>query len=282
MANALRGQSSGDFKETSSRVQLFHVVTRNSVGALTTDAFTQANPPVITGSSYKSTTLSGITKVGVLGGSVAFTRPQAGNNLVGGPVVTAGPTYLAGVRPLGIFLNDAVGNSFENTPGVASGRGPYVCGSGSCVGVSVYETQNQSSGAVLTYAAGDRLYASANGLLTNRLADAYEMLVAGAAQVDVTVVGIVKAIPDSTNPWLVLDLRVLALPRGNGKERTSHEHGFQRDQAGDHLQLHQDRCWPSQACGLDDPAAPVAPRLHGRGTKNVSSRELAGRGLAHL
>jgi hypothetical protein len=195
---SMRGQSSGDFKETSGRVQLFHVVTRNSVGALTADAFTQANPVVYTGSTVKSTTLAGITKVGVLGGSVAFTRPQAGNNVIGGPAVNAGPAFLAGIRPLGIFLNDSLGNSYENTPGV---------GSGTCLGVTLYETdhlQGGSAGTDLVYAAGDLLYASANGLLTNRSADSYETL-QGATP---TIMGIVKAAPDANTPMLVLDLRV--------------------------------------------------------------------------
>lgn len=204
---SMRGQSSGDFKETSGRVHLFHVVTRNSVGALSADAFTQANPVVYTSPTVKSTTLAGITKVGVLGGTVAFTRPQVGNNVVGGPFVNAGPAFLAGIKPLGIFINDAVGNAFENTPGPASGRGPYVCGSGSCIGVTLYETkqlQGGGAGTDLVYAAGDFLYASANGLLTNRSADAYETLQGATA----TVMGVVKAAPDANTPMLVLDLRV--------------------------------------------------------------------------
>jgi hypothetical protein len=214
---SMRGQSSGDFKETSGRVHLFHVVTRNAVGALTTDAFTQANPVVYTGATTKSTTLAGITKVGVLGGSVAFTRPQVGNNLHGGAFANAGPAFLAGIRPLGIYLNDAVGNAFENTPGPASGRGSYVCGTGSTIGVTVYETKIQqatgpgNAGDDLVYAAGDRLYASANGLLTNNPDDAYEQLqsaVAFATTPVATVMGIVKAAPDANTPMLVLDLRV--------------------------------------------------------------------------
>ena len=200
-AYAIGGQSSGDFKETSSRVQLLHVVTRNSVGLLTPDAFTQVNPPVVT--AHKSTTLANVTKVGVLGGSVAFSRPDYGNGYHGGP----NPSYSAGCAPLGLFLNDAIGNAFENTPGVASGRGPYVCGSGSCVGVSIYETKVQTGGGAgspLTYSAGDKLYASANGLLTNVLADAYEVLAGGSA----TVMGVVKVAPDANSSLLVLDLRV--------------------------------------------------------------------------
>lgn len=207
---SMRGQSSGDFRETSGRVQLFHVVTRNSVGSLAADAFTQDNPVVYAGPIGKSTTLTGITKKGVLGGSVAFTRPQAGNNVVGGPAVTVGPTFLAGIRPLGIFINDALGNAYENTPGTASGRGPYVSGSGSCVGVTIYETHKiQADGAgdagdALTYAAGDLLYASANGLITKNVDDAYETL----NSVTATIIGIVKAAPDANTPMLVLDLRI--------------------------------------------------------------------------
>lgn len=210
MSNPLRGQSSGDFRETSARLQLFYTVTRNSMGALVADAFTQPNPPVYSSSSVKSLTLSGITRVGVLGGSVAFTRPGQNGGL-GGPTITAGPTFIDGVRPLGLFINDAVGNAWENTPGVASGNGPYICGSGSTVGVKLYETQHLqggSAGTALTYAVGDRLYASANGLLTNRIADAYERLVTGASDASVTLMGIVKMVPDATNAWLVLDLRV--------------------------------------------------------------------------
>lgn len=210
---ALGGQSSGDFKETSSRIQLFHVVTRNSMGVLTPDAFTQANPPVVTSLTGKSSTLANVTKVGVLGATVAFTRPDVGNGYHGGPVAPGG-VYAAGQRPLGLFLNDAIGNAFENTPGVASGRGPYVCGSGSCVGVSLYETKSQglsggpAIGTALTYAVGDKVFASANGLLTNNILDAYERNVAGATNADVSLMGIVKVVPDANSALLVVDLRV--------------------------------------------------------------------------
>jgi hypothetical protein len=206
---AIGGQSSGDFRETSGRVQLLHVVTRNSVGVLTTDAFTQANPPIVTGASVKSTTLATITKVGVLGGSIAFTRPDFGNGFHGGPAQIAA-AYSAAVKPLGIFINDALGNAFENTPGVASGRGPYVCGNGSVVGVSIYETKSQiTPGSTITYANGDAVYASVNGLLTNILVDAYEYNVSGQNDIKfVTRIGVVKVAPDANSSLLVIDLRV--------------------------------------------------------------------------
>jgi hypothetical protein len=203
---AIGGQSSGDFRETSARVQLFHVVTRNSIGVLTPDAFTQLNPPIVT--SEVSTTLATITKVGVLGGTYAFTRPDYGNGFIGGPTKPGG-AYSTGQRPLGIFLNDSIGNAYENTPGVASGRGPYVCGSGGCVGNTLYETVTQisSPGTAITYAAGNSLWASVNGLVTNTEADAYEVS-ASDSNPAATQVGVVKVAPDANSSLLVYDTRI--------------------------------------------------------------------------
>lgn len=209
MPMPLGGIGSGDFLEMSGHVHLFYVMTRNTLGTLTADAFTQANPPVVTTPANVSTTLSGISKVGVLGGTVAFTRPDVGNGFVGGPVAPAG-VYNIGIKPLGVFLNDSLGNAFENTPGVASGKGPFVCGSGSTIGVDIFETQQQIGGAAnLTYAVGDNIYASVNGLLTNRLEDAYEYNVIGQNSIEfVTRIGVCRVAPDANNNLLVLDLRV--------------------------------------------------------------------------
>lgn len=210
---AIGGQSSGDFRETSARVQLFNVVVRNTTGTLTPDAFTQANPPIVT--SQKSSTLTGVRNanggLGVLGGSVAFTRYDYGNGFHGGPVQVSA-AYDARIRPLGIFLNDASGNAFENTPGVASNKGPYVHGVGTTVGLAIYETKVQlggGAGTAITYQTGDRVYASVNGLITNVLADAYEYNVAGQNAIQhVTLMGIVKVAPDANFPLLVIDMRV--------------------------------------------------------------------------
>jgi hypothetical protein len=193
------GQGSGDFAETSGRIQAFHIGFRNSVGILSPDAFTQPNPLITTAGTI-SQTLAGITQVGILGGSVAFTRPDAGNGFIGGP----GLTPFTGRRPLGIFINDANGNAFENTPGVASGRGPYFSGMG-CFGTSIWETEDLTGGAVLTYAVGDLLYASLNGLLTNKTDGSGDNLVEGALG---TLLGVVKVAPDADNSLMVFDLRV--------------------------------------------------------------------------
>jgi hypothetical protein len=202
------GQGSGDFRETRSRIQLFHVGVRNALGIATPDAFTQANPPVVPTVANVSTTLAGITSLGVLGATVAFTRPDAGNGFIGGPVLIA-TVYQARQKPLGLFLNDAVGNPYENTPAVASGRIPY-CSAMSVVGVTLWETQIQIGASTdLTYNNGDFVYASVNGLLTNRIEDAYQYRVIGQSDPDfVTVMGVVKVAPDASNSLMVLDMRV--------------------------------------------------------------------------
>ena len=201
------GQGSGDFRETSGRVQIFHEGIRTSWGVLTADAFTQSNPTIVTTTANVSSTLTGITKKGVLGASVAFTRPDAGNGYHGGPVQVAA-AYAAGQRPLGVFINDALGNPFENTPGVASGRGPYLCGRGT-LGVALWESQQQlSASTTLTYTAGNLLYASVNGFLTNRVEDSYEYKANGDSAAAATILGVVKVAPDANNHLLVFDLRV--------------------------------------------------------------------------
>lgn len=201
---SILGQGSGDFREMGGRVHPLHVGYRSTTGIASPDAFTQANPPVV--AVNVSTTLTGVP-VGVLGSSVVFTRPDVGNGVVGGPVAP-GAVYNAGITPLGIVINDAIGNPFENSPGVASNRIPYYAGQG-CLGVTLWETQNLTTGADLTYAPGDKLYASANGLLTNLINDAYQFRVAGQNDPDfVTLMGIVRVAPDANNSFMVLDLRV--------------------------------------------------------------------------
>ena len=111
---ALLGQASGGFTESSSALRILHVGIRNTVGVLSDDAFTQTNPPIVTAntSSQVDTTV-----LGVLSGSIAFTRPDAGSNYIGGPEGSADTV------PLGVFINTANGNSYENTPGTSSGKG---------------------------------------------------------------------------------------------------------------------------------------------------------------
>lgn len=212
---ALPGQASGDFTESSSALRILYVGHRNTFAAqLATDGFNQTNPPIETGTSGAtiSDTLPTAPKRGVLGGSVCMSRPDAGNGFVGGPTDSAPSS--GRVRPLGLFINDAAGNAYENTPAPASGKAPYLSGQGT-FGLRLYETYDLSdaTGATaLSWSAGDSAYASVNGYLTN-IADAsnaFEMSAAGGSQAaaDVTEVGVVTIVPDSVHAELVIDQRI--------------------------------------------------------------------------
>lgn len=219
------GQASGDFRLSTSALRILYSLIKDSIEVLSADAFTQANPSVVVTPSARSTTLPANVKRGVLGGSVAFIRPDIGSNTVGGAAVTGGGAFFARTRPLGMFINDSLGNAYENTPAVASGKGPFL--RGGSIGVKVYETQVQTTvgggvvGAVLGggagYQVGDVLYASVNALITNRWQDSYETQwitvaatgsgVAGAAiEPDVTRIGVVISPPDANSTEMFVAL----------------------------------------------------------------------------
>lgn len=204
----LLGQASGGFTESSSALRILHVGIRNTIGVLTADSFTQTNPPIST--THISDQVD-TTKLGVLSGSVAFTRPDEGSNYIGGPLALASKTTAH--IPLGIFINSANGNSFENTPGTASGKGPYVSSQGT-YGNSLFETANLDTGAALVYAVGDQLIASLNGYLTNidannsYLQNNTNQAFTGLDGSDDIVIGIVKMPADSVQGELVYDQRI--------------------------------------------------------------------------
>jgi hypothetical protein len=210
-----------------------YVGVRNTLSLLTTDAFSQTNPPAVaTNVSAKVD----ITLHGVLSGSVAFTRPDTGSDYIGGPgsaavqaAIQANVAQAIGYRVLGVFENSAAGNAYENTPGVASGRGPHVTAMGS-FGNKLYETAligdavggDPAAGAAITYVMGIGLIASRNGYLTPN----QQLNAAGAAIIscdDVTIsaeaycrntdnistlIGVVKMVPDATQTELVYDQRI--------------------------------------------------------------------------
>ncbi len=218
---SIGGQASGDFKLSTSALRILYSLFKDSITTLAPDGFTQNNPNVVTTASAVSTTIPVNVKKGVLGGSVAFVRPDIGENTTGGAVLVSA-AYVVNTRPLGLFINDAAGNAFENTPGPASGKGPFLRG-GSC-GVKLYETAVQTTtgggvvGTALVYSPGQKLYASVNGYLTNRWQDAYETQWITAASLgsnsgtamepDVTRMGTVLAQPDATSLEMFLELNV--------------------------------------------------------------------------
>lgn len=217
---SIGGQASGDFLLSSGALRILYSLIKDSIPVLADDAFTQSNPSAVTTAAARSTTLPATVKNGVLGGSVAFTRPDVGENTVGGAFLVGGSTYTVGTRPLGLFINDAIGNEFENTPAVGSGKGPFL--RGGSVGVKIYETELQTTGAGsvgddITYAVGDKLYASVNGLLTNVWQDSFEFQwidgVSGSnpnanecLEPDVTRMGTVLAPPDAASSEMFVAL----------------------------------------------------------------------------
>ena len=85
--------------------------------------------------------------------------------------------------------------AFENSPSVASGKVAIIKGQGS-VEVDVYETRNAADTADITYAEGDLLYCSAQGLLTNEVS------------AEGTVIGLCTKAPTTASPTLGLDERI--------------------------------------------------------------------------
>jgi len=153
----------------------------NSIPVLSDECYTKANYGVNT-----NTTLSVNTPRGVLGGSVAGISP--------GLDYTAVPCTDT-LRPIGLFVNDAAGAAFENSPAVASGKVAVIKGQPS-VEVDVYETRNAADTDDLTYAVGDLLYSSAQGLLTNELST------------EGTVIGVLTKAPSTSSPTIGLDARI--------------------------------------------------------------------------
>lgn len=200
---ALLGQASGGWTESSSALRLLHVGIRNTVGILTTDAFTQTNPPDAV--TYATSTSAGMdtATLGVLSGSVAFTRGDAagGPNEIGGPAAPG----TAGVVELGVFINTAVGNAYENTPGPASGKGPYVSGQGTYAN-SLYETSNTA--AAVTYTTGDSLVASINGYLISSSATSGSVNGDYFNGANAVLMGILKMPADAVQAEIVYDQRV--------------------------------------------------------------------------
>lgn len=224
------GTASGNFTEGSSALRVLYKGTLNTVSAtLSTDGFTQTNPPVVsTTGTISQAAMMNRNRLGVLGGSVCFARPDAGNGMVGGPKESASPTYVRTlIVPLGLFVNDAVGVPYENRPAVASGQAPYTSSMGT-YGSRLYETQvldatnvaGHSTGDAIVYVSGVGLIASRNGYLMPRLvpnggamtsldqvetaAQSANAAVANSS----TVIGILKLVADSAFAEIILDQRI--------------------------------------------------------------------------
>lgn len=126
---------------------------RFGLASLVPEAFTQDN--LDPRWSPNDTLDPEITPKGVLGGSVAGVY---GDLLVG----RADETH----RPVGLYEMNAQGINYVGNSAAGSGKLTFMT-SGGCYEVDVYETRNATGATDLIYTAGDSLYTSARGFLTN-------------------------------------------------------------------------------------------------------------------
>ena len=158
----------------------------NSIPVLSDNCFTKQNYGANPGGN---STLSINTPRGVLGGSVAAVS--------GGLDYTVVPCTDT-LRPVGLFVNDAAGAAFENSPAVASGK-VAVMKCMASVEVDVFETMRVDTVTPTVFTVGSLLYSSAQGLLTNE---------ASNEAAPKTVVGICTKAPVTASPTLGLDMRI--------------------------------------------------------------------------
>lgn len=191
----MRGQGSRIY--SGSELQPLYRGSLNSYSAISELGLTQDNFANVQATA--NTTLdANVTPNGLLAGSVA--------GIVGAAEVGAATSEAAGAEtntPVGIVVRDAAGEAYESTSSIASGSITYLQGSNSLVEVPAYETVATDGTTALTYAAGAKLYASQNGLLTVAAG-----LIGGAAGADLTVVAVVVEPPVTSAPGMVVQLRI--------------------------------------------------------------------------
>jgi hypothetical protein len=163
-------------------LNILYRTTLNTFMNLTDAGLTTDNVNIST-QSQANTRLGADTPKGIL---------QVGS--VDGTVVRAVGTS-ATAALVGVAINNAVGYPFESSSGVASGKAPYIHGSGTVFATDLYETVSAAL-APLAYAAGNVLFASQNGLLTKE------------TMTNTTVVGIVLRAPSTSDPFMVVQMRI--------------------------------------------------------------------------
>lgn len=140
-------------------LRIHYAVVRDTLAVLQTEDFTRTN---VKHDGFGGTvTLGADFPDGQLGGQVAV---HTGSFEIG--VMSATDEF-----PIGLFLNDAAGSPFENTPAVGSGKSPFLSGSSSVCEVDIWESAVAGiySPPMIAYDAGALLYGSANGLVTTEV-----------------------------------------------------------------------------------------------------------------
>ncbi len=169
--------------------------TYNSKGAITTAGLTQDNR-VGNDQKANNSRLDTNTNKGILAGSVVAV---VGNGEIG---PCAGDSSSAFDMAVGVAVNDAVGNAYESSSAVSSGKVVYAHGTGTVFSTDIYETVATDGTTAVTYAYGDKLYSSQNGLLTNSSGMAETP---GALH---TLIGLVLTAPDASDPYMAVQMRI--------------------------------------------------------------------------
>ena len=184
-----------------SHCEFFYRQTFNTYGLITAAGLTQNNT-VGNVQKVANTRLSTSTNKGILAGSVVAV---VGSNLIG---PCAGDSTTTNDHAVGIAVNDAVGNPFESSSAVSSQRVVYAHGSGTVFQTDIYETFATDGTTAVSYAAGDFLYASQNGLLTNAAGLKTSPTATLAQYVLDTIIGIVLKVPTATDPFMTVQMKL--------------------------------------------------------------------------
>ena len=148
--------------------------TNSSLYSLAPVCFTKQNLEAVAGAQ---------APYGVLGGTVAAIGGSSSGTSYGDYVVCPGNGTLTAV---GLFVTNADGAAWENSPAVASGKIAIFQKMGSG------ETDIYANG--VTFKLGDKLYSDANGYLTN------------VESTNKQVIAICTKLPTSADPWLGFDM----------------------------------------------------------------------------
>lgn len=187
------GQASNPTPDT--HCDVLYRQTYNTLGDITTLGLTQDNR-VGNDQKVNNTRLTTSTNKGILAGSVVAV---AGDSLIGPCAGDSSATFDAAV---GIAVNDALGNPFTSSSAIASKKVVYLHGTGSVLSTDIYETKNTAGSGTLAYTAGDKVYASRNGLLTK---------ITGMDNTNLTystLIGIVLKAPSASDPYMTVQLRI--------------------------------------------------------------------------
>lgn len=153
---------------------------RNSLSTLAAGAFTRQN---FGAAGATSSRITADTPDGALGGMVAKYSASYEVDISDNHKVA------------GIFINDAAGSPFENTPAVASGKCPILNSMGSYE-TDLYETVEEAGVNPVNYnTVNNPLYASDFGLITSENTGS-------------PIIGYIAKSPSLTDPFLGFDLKI--------------------------------------------------------------------------